>query len=581
LASTAKPNAWERLTRIRCNSPRRCATLLWLFAAAVRAELEGLWQRADFFFNEAAADFGRLSRDTSAWVPVAGGLEEPTAELTKHPEKLRECLVDEHFIDTHIALFNGYAAEQETLDAGNRAFTHLARLQALLPASSLSPAQHHALLQPPLERLAAAHESAKQWDGAIEAIETLVALAPEEVGHQDRLIDLVFAKALTNIKASDNETVNRQQADMLRRGIGDLEKLRSRFADNAKVYENLAVLRHLRGVKLANAGAFSDALLEVRKALILLPSFSTAIETWKQLVEAVKNLQKHVAEMEAKIKSQPNLTLNQKGLQMRKVARIGFKEVAAYAESDEAAQLAAAAVRARNRSLWRSIGLPEPASDWDKRAADLLVAMNKVAATQPADRGAIVAEWENVRAASPELSLIDSELVCRFLTSRLLEEPKAPALEPQPPPAESESSAPLLHVSKAKRQGGVPFSFWLTSPVDLVMKFSWATALLLVVVAAAVHVGETKRLQQRAKAYAALSAAKINGDHRAALKAAEDFLEVQPSAKDGREPEVSAIAAESLVRWMTQQTGEASAADQHLIDRFRQLMPESSNIKMP
>jgi len=581
LASAAKPNAWERLTRIRRNSPRRCATLLWLFAAAVRAELAGLWQRADFFFDEAAAEFGRLNRDASAWVPVAGALEEPAAELAKHPEKLRERLVDEHFIDTHIGLFNGYAADQETLDAGNRAFTHLARLQALLPVSSFSPAQRHALLQLPLERLAAAHESARQWDGALEAIEKLVALAPEQVRHQDRLIDLVFAKALMNIKASDNETVNRQHADMLQRGIAELEKLRSRFVDNAKVYENLAVLRHLRGVKLANAGAFYDALLEVRKAVILLPSFSTAIETWNQLLEAVENSQKHVGEMEAKIKSQPNLTLNERGQQMRQVARTGFKEVAAYAESDEAAQLAAATTRARNRGLWRSIGLPEPASDWDKHAADLLVAMNKVAAAQPADREAIAAGWHNVRAASPGLALIDSELVCRFLASRLLDEQTAPAPEFQPSQAESESSGPLLRASERKRRGGVPFSFWLTSPVDLQMKIGWATALLLVFVTATVHIGETKRLQQRANAYAALSAATAIGDHRAALQAAEDFLEVRPSANDERVPEVSALAAESLVRWMTQQSGDATAADQRLIDRFRQLMPESSTKNMP
>ena len=581
LASAAKPNAWERLTRVRRNSSRRCATLLWLFAAAARAELAGLWQRADFFFDESAAEVSRLNRDTDAWAPIAAALEEPDAELAKHPGKLWERLVDEHLIDTHIALFNGYAGDQETLNPSDRAFAHVARLQALLPASSLSPAQRHALLQPPLERLTAAHENAKQWNEAIRTIEKLVALAPDEPRHEDRLVDLVFAKALADIKASDNETVNGQQADMLQGGIAALEKLRSRFADNARVYENLAVLRHVRGVKLANSGALTDALLEVRKALVLLPSFSTAHETWKQLVEAVESLQQQVVEMETKIKSQPNLTLNERGQQMRRVASTGFKEVAAYAESEEAAQLAAAATRARNRSLWRSIGLPEPASDWDKRAADLLVAMNKVAATQPAAREAIAAEWQKVRAADPELPVIDSGLVCRFLASRLLDEQVPPAPEVQPSPAEGESSGLLLRPSERKRRGGVPFSFWLTSPVDLSMKIGWATALLLVVVAATVHIGETRRLQRRAGAYAALSAATAIGDHRAALHAAEGFLQVHPSAKDKREPEVSALAEESLVRWMTQQSGDATAADQRLIDRFRQLMSENSNKKMP
>ncbi|HEV2842598.1 MAG TPA: hypothetical protein VGW39_14845 [Chthoniobacterales bacterium] len=431
------------------------------------------------------------------------------------------------------------------------------------------------MLQQPLERLVAAHENAKGWAAAIQTAETLVELAPKDIHHENRLVDIVFSRAVSKLRASDDSAVNRDQALLLQQQIAALEGLQLRFADNGDVYESLAGLHHLRGVKLANAGALSDALLEVQKALVLQPSFPAAIETWKQLVQALENLQKQIAELEAKMGGQANLALSEKGEELRRMATTGFKKVTAYAKSDVAVKLASAATRARNRSLWRSIGLPEPLVDWDNRAAALLAGMNRVAAQQPADQPAIAAEWEEIQKGDPPLSQLDSEAICRFLASRLLEEKEESARQAQPSAEDIQANAPMLRISKDEpRGGGAPFSFWLTSPIDIGIKGGWAAALALMLTATTLHLRETHLRQQRANAYAALSAAVTRDDPRAALEAAVDFFAARPIAQDGRDFGVSAVAQESLVRWITQQSGELTALDARLIDRFRQLVPQ-------
>ena len=554
------------------SSLKRLGGALWCHREGLRAELENRWELAAFFWSESYSRFASLAKQAEGLTGiVADLLKNMFQESSLDAVEVSRCLIEEVFIDTHVAFFNGRLGQKEPLPADDRAFCHFEQIKTLIAYSDMGDRQKAALLSAGYAASAESLRSAKRWKEGAGAAKQWYQMDPENVVAQDTYIGMVAQAAIHALPKDDSVPANSSAARVLKDAISELNELRGQAPYNNDLYEALADLHFLLAVRIANSGQISQALVHIQKALTIRPSFTNADESRTRLVEMMKDLQATVKKLEEEIGRRPGAVFNEKGRAMQQESSAGFGPMNAFISSSEAATIGKFSFAARNRALWRRIGLPEQEDDWDEQAAALLEGLSAVAASGPTDRIMITAAWKRVAGERADLATFDATKIENFLANQLLNEPLPSAARVIAEDPSVETEPPVLVAKGETAKGdGIPFPGWFYSKRDLGLK--WRFGLAVPACAAVMVLGwhEFQQRGQRDHAFAAFSQASAEQNQSGVIAAAESFLSAHPFAKDPRESAVFAGYEQAIVKWFDR-LREVTPTDQAVVDRFREL----------
>jgi hypothetical protein len=554
------------------SSLKRLGGALWCHRQGVQAELENRWKLAAFFWLESHSQLASLTKQAESLTAIVAGLLKNTLrDSSFDAAEVSRRLIEEVFIDTHVAFFNGRLGQKEPLPAGDRAFYHFAQIKTLVGYSDMGDQQKAALLSAGYAASVDSLRSAKRWKEGAAAAGQWYQLDPENVAAQSTYIGIVAQAAIDALPKDDSASPNTSATQVLQDAISELGKLRVQARYNNDLYEALADLHFLLAIRIANSGQVSQALVHTQKALTIRPSFAKAEESRTKLVEMMKDLRATVAKLEEEIGRTPGAVFNEKGRALQREASAGFGPMNAFISSNEAASIGKFSLAARNRALWRRIGLPKPEDSWDEKATRLVEGLSTVAATGPKDRAMIAGAWNSAAGERSELAVLDTVKVLDFLSHWLLNEPLQPT-EAEVVDKPTCDTKPPVFVGKEKKatDDNIPFSYWLCTARDLGLK--WRLALAAPACAAVVMLGwhEKEQRGQRSRAFAAFTEARAVQNQNEVIAAAENFLSAHPFSKDLRESTVLEGYEQAFVQWFNH-LRELTPADKAKIDRFRTL----------
>jgi hypothetical protein len=547
---------WERLWGWKLDTAGKVGRLLLLHRTALAAELKGLWRRADFFWHHAHTVLRTLSREAGVWEGiVAAGAGEIDQTVMDDPERLRSHLVDEIFIDTHCALYNGRVRGPEKLTSDDRAFVHARYIAQIIDLSSVRGDERLSMLDGPMRMQIDLCEADKKWEQAIRVCTDMLGLFPDLWDYQSMLAGLSFSDTVSKLNKGTTSRKNLADAAVLDKGIRLLKKKREQYVYNVAFFEMLGHLYHLRAVKLANGQKLSDALVEVQKALLFNPYLEKAKETREELIEMMAKLQAHVQALESQLASRPNTTLSLEGLRLQAEARRGLGPLASYTKSTEAEQTVAAFRVAQAHSIWHEIGLARPEDRFDERALSLVDGLSQVIREPPTDKSGVGTAWDKIARQNPVLAELDAERIRGFLERRLFGgEPEQDTKGTYEVPAQ----APLLEGASPKRwQKDEPFEYWFFSLRGMRIKIQAAAAVILLLVAGVLAVRESSHRRARTVAYQQIQAAADSKDYLGVVQGAEAFFS-NPllSGRDARETEIRELYDRAFVHWFVSQGNE-------------------------
>jgi hypothetical protein len=547
-------------------APRqRVGRALSLHRDALAAELEGRFERADFYWRQLLREVARF--DSPAW-EAAGDAAMPSASGADRTDVVRRALVRELFLETHLAFYRGYVASAEALTLTARAFVHFRYVTQWLDRAELSEHDLMALLGSPANTIVTLSTETKSWSVGMDACELVLKHCPGATTFQDRLARLYWDRAMAGVaKDSDGSAALRDAKQMLA-GIESTEALIERYPYCSVAYDYAAHLHHVRAIALANGGMISQAMFECEKALAYDAGFAEAQQTRAALVDAMKQLQERVKELLADVARRPNARLSSKGIELRDEANAGFGPAVDYQRSAERTRTLERAYRARARRVWHRVGLPEPPDDFDGQAELLYEMLGQIFSKAPTDRPAILREFAAI-AAYPRLSPEDWEAVVAFVEQRIgiAEAPAAVDDSPQLP-----AGPALAPTTTAATRGGEPFAYWVFSGQDWRLKTQAAAAIALVLLGTGLIGRDTFAQRSRDAAYAQLEAAAQEQQHLKVIESAEQFLDHPPlSGSDPRQDDVVALYGQALVRWVAAQPGEIGPDGVAHAERYRRL----------
>jgi tetratricopeptide (TPR) repeat protein len=566
---------WERYLGWKLDPRGQIGRLCQHHRMALEAELSGCERRAHLLWGFVHTQLKKLLKDKAVWEGLAAVTKQPEVKVSADPVALRQRLVDEIFIDTHCALYNGRIQPEEPLSLGNRAFVHLAYIENLLEFSALSLNDQLTLLAPAKDTQIRLYEELEQWERAIQVSAGVARKFPDWEPYQNRLASLVFSETLGNLTNGESEQKNLADAKKLEQGIQRLEEFRRDYPYNIIIFDVLAYLHYLQAIKLSNGKRVAEALVEVEKALTCNPNLKEAQEAAKQLTELMQNLQAQMEALEREIKYQPDKVLNAEGMLLKSQAKKGFKLLQDYHESDELKMFVNDVRLAHGRQIWKDIGLPELSEGWEERATTLLGALGEVFNNPPQDKAKVAAAWDEVAKKNSDLAKLDARLISTYLTNRLFGEnaddfPQKPVL-PRP------ANFPVLVATEKCQRDREPFGYWLFSKGDLGVKVRAGIAIILLMVVGGFAVRDVLHRNARSTAYQQITQAAAHNDYLTMIKAAEKFLENPVlSLKDEREQRIRELYDQAIVRWFAAPSGELDAAAQSHLKRYQALMVEKT-----
>ena len=559
----------QRLLGLGLDPQGRAHRVLMLHRHAFEAEIAGRTARADFFWRELHRYVKRCWEDTTVWATITSVASTRAAVSVPDPLEIRQRVVNEIFIDTHCAFYNGRVNDTQKLELTDRAFVHADYIATLADLAGISIDARCSLLIPPAKLRIDSYKTANRWEEAIRVCDDLLARFPQAQDLQDELVELYVAAALADFRNGQSEEDNMSDAGRIETAIGYLEGLRNRCPFNPKIYVMLAQCYHIRAIKLANGGALSDALAAVRWAQTYDPFFEEARKTEEQLTEMMKELQLQVEQFEAELTRQPGAQLNEHGRRIRLEARKGFRPVTEVANSTRAAEIARDRNAAHARRVWHEIGLPEPEDRWDEQAATLLEAIAKVFSSRPETPANIPLAWAAV-AQDAGLVALDRHAIERFLRRRLFEQDGQDNVKEKTPAADA---GPILIAQNRIRGGDMePFGYWLFSRQDLRVKLQTAGAAVLLISAAVLFVGEVNYRNIRNISYRQIREAAALHQDEGVIQAAENFLTAKVLAADGRQEEVLRLYDQSFARWFVSRSHLIDPDAEGRIERYRTLV---------
>lgn len=490
------------------------------------------------------------------------------------PEQLRLRLVNEMFIDTHCAFYNGRVRNTEELRPDDRAFAHTRYIADLIDLSGLSRDERLTVLDQPTRMQIELYQADEGWEQAVQICTEMLRLFPGLRDYQSKLADLHASNTISRLDNGTAKQKSLADAAILSKGIHLLEKTHEQYVYNVTFFEVLGHLHHLRAIKLANGGQLSEALLEVQKALMFNPYIEEAEKTRTKLIDMMTELRAQVQVLEEEWTKRPNAILSEEGQRLRTEAQRGFEPLATYTKSAEAEETATGFRMAQAHKVWHDVGLAKPEDRWDERALSLIEGLSHVLNNPPADKSGLANAWDKVAAQDIGLAELDSISICSFLERRLFGgESDQEATQTH----ESPSEAPVLTGASAKRwQRDEPFEYWLFSLRGLRVKIQAVAAIALLLLASGLAIREFSNRKARDIAYHQIQAAASSKDYLSVIRGAETFFS-NPilSDRDAREQQVGTLYSEAIVRWFVSRGDELDAGAQAHIDRYRRLIVDS------
>lgn len=557
---------FQRLSGWRLDGQGRLARLLALHRFAIEAEIEGRWARADFFWTEVHAKLARpvVREDLAAMfgrglTRTGDNCELGIGEIYRH-------LLDEVFVDTHCAFYNGYWQQTIKATPKSRQFCHLDYLAKLLDVSGASTSEQSQLLGEATEQRISVCRDSGDWNQAVELASSLLKRFPDRLEYQEMRASLEFARATHALKESDSESANLSEAAGLEPATDALDKMCEAYPSTASAYELAGRLHRIRGTRLVKGGKISDAMVEIEKAAAYDSGLEGITEDRTRLAEMMENLQKQMRVVQAAIAARSNATLSYQGQQLKQEAEKGSGAALAYQRSQHAKTVAERAQKAQLRTIWRRIGLAEPADRWDERANCLGRALNSIIALQAKDMSAVDRQWKSMIESDPDLAALDFSLISQFLGKRLFPSTETTS---EPPPAL------VLPVSKAERRSQIPFAYWVFNGGDLRTKIQSALAVVLLLLAVALTTRDASLVRVREKAWQQIQESSLKGDDIGVITGSESFFSASPRKDDRRLTGARTLYQAAILRWFSRLPGEPDANALYHIRRYRSLVGHS------
>jgi hypothetical protein len=527
------------------NPVERVIAVLSAYRNAVDAEREGRFTRADFCWRElkrrlVAAWNGDLWR--AAVAVAVRDFEMAEAD----GEAVRDAFIREVVIETLVAFYRVHAGAKT---AGGHARASVSRQYAaeIFDICHASAEDVRSTLVPMLEAEYHAFANSKEWRRAIAAAAELARRAPGDIVYEDMLAYAIHADALHRMNNVSGEVTARQNADVLRRAIAEIEKVRGAYPANATMYTVLSSLFHLRAVQLANSGSVSIALIEAEKAAAYNADEDGIDETRKSLKELMTQRVAASKEMLARVKAMPNARLNSVGEVLRADASAAFAPLSIFEASQEPKAIAHAVAVARGKTLFRRVGLPVPT---DEALNGLAGGLWEIISAPPENAEAIPTAWAEAVGHRPELAGYPAETVNLYLQRRLFgqDEKSAPA-----PPA-------IDTVAPSPRRSVEPIGRWLFSREGAFAKTLLAAALAVLLWTSLSAIGIRKIGVAHDAAFVRLEAAVSAHDDAGTIAAAETFFRTAEVQRDSaREAHVMNHYREAMVRWFIRNPGRPDA----------------------
>ena len=525
------------------------ARLLMLHRLAFEAELAGQLEQANFFWREANARLRAAWDRSDTWDAACAVLDHKPPVTSA--EVIRDLVVNELFVDTHIAFINGQFANEIPLDPGNRAFVHLGFVRTLLELQKAPPAEAALLLAPGIEAEIAALQTAKRWDDAIVRAAQHCAMSSDDAKLQDRLALLHFDQAIDRLSAKGNEL---SDASWLGQKIEALERLRSANPDRMLTYSLLGQLYHLQSIRLANGGRLADALVAARKAHVFAPQLEDITKTISELVDSMTKLQAHMKAVENQLRTSGNMRLNADGERLQSEARQGFSPLEQYLKSGQPEQIAAARHRASACALWRDIGLEQNSRPADEKLFKLLEVVGELYGSERTEVEDIAAAFCSATTANPEIAELanSADIVAAFIVRRRRENAGESVTEQESPAtgvdqaavAEAFSIPVSANVVRPARE---PLWFWLFGTQDRGYRAGAVAAGIAALAVLGISAADWRGSQTRSQAYSAIMTAAGPEREKTIIAEAQRFLDAWTlQGNDPRKAQVQALWRDAL-----------------------------------
>ena len=571
-------------------------SLLRQHQLAMEAELASKWLRADFFWRQVQIEFEALSKKQAVWQELAVAVaSHPETKLMNNPVQLRQRLLDELFIDTHCAFYNGLIPKTTKPSWKERAFVHINYIQQLLELSSISKEEIQTLLREAWQRQIDACKEAKKRQLAMNYCQAILKCLPNDIQFQGELVEIHYLATLAKCREdAKTRAQHHQNAKTLHRRIQELEKYLKQYPYNQIIFQLLSSLYHLRAVSLKHNDQLSESLLCVQKAIAHNPLEPKVYKTRHELMEMMTQRQEQMNQLLVDMRH--GVPVNPKERQWQVEVKKGFAPMNNYIDSDEAKKTATAFQTAQAVYLWHRIGLPKPDDNWAESAAGVMhtpdgktkpiqstskstttalqlwETVNSILKHPPKTKAEVPSVWEKVVESKPYLAVLNAVRICGYIEHSLFGEGENRVLI-TPLTGHSELLPILKPTSTQPQMSTEPFIRWLFSSQDKRIKLQAVVASVLIIATGCIAIREKTTFEERENAYQTILAAKQVQNDEAVLKASGEFFNhVSLLAKDERSPQVIEIYEESLVRWFAQQPeAQLKQADQEYLELYKQL----------
>jgi hypothetical protein len=532
--------AWKRrFFSTKLNPAERKALILKLAAKAWSAESEGKQARADFYFNELKS----ILRESSQTDWELEGLNTGGSRAA--------------WVEALLVAPMGGFALGKVASSGSKVPTRagqlLEKIAQVLEAegSSGQPWFFEALDR--FCRLAAAKGGRGEAERVARAVSDRL---PGSLEAQELLIRCIAESGLAEAEQTESGA-----ADKLKACIVRLKDLQERFPDQSAVYKAIAALHLNRAVALAKDSRFADALAEAAQAETYDPALDDLAGVQAALGQGLTRLRQKMAKFIAELRSMPNAQLNAEGRMLKEQADRGSRAAEDWQTSDAAAEVATKRDAAIGRTIWRKVGLPIPAENWNSRCDMLLVALATLVARPIESANSIEPHVTQVCEAQAGWVEEDRKRIARWIAMRKFDLQE----DVQPAPEAIESS-------NNSTAGEEDLAEWLFARKDLRLKAQVAVALLLLLTAGIWSVGESRTEARRNAAWAQMQAAIDRGNDDATIEAAEQFFAYRRPGSEplSRAETVRSEYAGALLRWLSSE-GAADGKGLARIARYRKI----------
>jgi len=537
----------------------RVKRLFYLHRSAAKAEETGNWKAADVYFFEVMAILKAAPAESDLWQALQ---ENVAANRVKTDlPQLRQRVLEEVFIDTYCAFYNGYSQLQGPVKPDSRQFFHLDRIVELVDLAGGGNKWVPLFASGFKDRIAACKE-AKEWARAVGYVDELLGRYPPEEAFLVLKANLVFEQALATLNKSESGWAAERNASALQNAIADLENLSSQYPDHALPYELIAYLKQIRAVNLANAGLPSDALVSNEESLAYWPS-EKAESDRQVLSEMMRNMIQARDTLLREIGQRPNTTLTSKGLRMKIQADAGFGPANHFIESDRAKEIQEKSKTARLRGIWKRMGLTPPSDRLDELSDKLVTALVSVKESTGGAAEKIGQAWAEVARGNDDLKNIPASAVSRFLQGEAKETSSG---------SSEKGDCPILPVrSGVAGKQREPMGIWLFSRQDLFLKGQAAIAIVLLLAASAITIQHHIDRNAREASWWQVEKAVMSNDDLSTVAACESFFSTSPAESDPRVTEGKELYRAAMVHWFARTSGDLDAASLKHLKRYRQL----------